>query len=143
MVGSEVTKKSGVTAGSGCHGVYRGFSACLLQLGTSMSHYTGAELHQTDIDNVCAHWEEFQACGMSVVSECRVEVRSVWDTLRSQSERLRFQSNLYSICRNHHLANQHRHAAATSHAPDDHLCFCPAHSLPLLLGVALALSSGW
>ncbi|MBN3325075.1 NRN1A protein, partial [Atractosteus spatula] len=74
-----------------------------------MSRYVEEELvEEQDIDNVCAHWDEFHACGMAVISECRVEVQAVWDSLRLQSENLRFHGNLYEVCRAREQSSQHR-----------------------------------
>ncbi|XP_069490048.1 neuritin-like [Ambystoma mexicanum] len=82
-----------------CENIYRGFSQCLLALSTSMSVYTEHELNSTQhLDDICAHWDEFHACGMAAMLDCRVEVQAVWDSLRRESSRLSFEGNMYELC---------------------------------------------
>ncbi|XP_039602277.1 neuritin-like [Polypterus senegalus] len=93
--------------GSRCKDIYRGFSECLLRLGDNMSQYVEQELVDSqEIDNVCAHWDEFHACGMAAISDCQLEVQGIWDSLRQESEKLNFQGNLYDLCRKRKQANQ-------------------------------------
>ncbi|KAK6467797.1 neuritin-like isoform X1 [Huso huso] len=96
-----------VAGGSPCDNIYSGFSSCLLRLGENMGQYVEQELRDSqEIDNVCAHWDEFHACGMAAISGCQLEVQSVWDSLRRESEKLNFQGNLYDLCRRREQANQ-------------------------------------
>ncbi|MBN3283193.1 NRN1 protein, partial [Polyodon spathula] len=72
-----------------------------------MAQYVEQELRDSqEIDNVCAHWDEFHACGMASISGCQLEVQSVWDSLRRESEKLSVQGNLYNLCRRQEQTNQ-------------------------------------
>ncbi|XP_069094289.1 neuritin-like isoform X1 [Pleurodeles waltl] len=97
-----VANPSSSAASTRCEHIYRGFSECLLALSTHMSVYTEEELNSTqNLDNICAHWEEFHACGMAAMLDCRVEVQAVWDSLRRESTRLSFEGNMYEMCASH------------------------------------------
>nr|XP_006012407.2 PREDICTED: breast cancer anti-estrogen resistance protein 1-like [Latimeria chalumnae] len=90
---------SQVPGGSHCKNIYRGFSECMLRLGNNMEKYADMEISDPqDLDNICAHWDEFHACAMAALSECKVGTQLVWNSLRRESEKLSFQGNLYEVC---------------------------------------------
>ncbi|XP_020839749.1 neuritin-like [Phascolarctos cinereus] len=74
-----------------CLQVYRGFSACVLQLGSSMAEAQG-------LPAVCGYWEEFHACALTTLQDCEEEATLIWETLKKESRNLHFPGNLFELC---------------------------------------------
>uniref|UniRef100_A0A3B5MK45 Neuritin 1b n=1 Tax=Xiphophorus couchianus TaxID=32473 RepID=A0A3B5MK45_9TELE len=73
-----------------CENVYRDFSECVLELGESMDNYQ---------ENVTSdHWEAFHTCALTALSDCQQEVSSIWETLKQDSRKIRFQGSLFDLC---------------------------------------------
>ncbi|XP_043914087.1 neuritin-A-like [Protopterus annectens] len=82
-----------------CGSIYKGFSECLLRLGDSISQYAEQEITDPQqLDNICSHWDDFHLCAMAAMLECRLEAQVMWDSLREESKKLRFEGNLYELC---------------------------------------------
>ncbi|XP_068927955.1 neuritin-B-like [Petaurus breviceps papuanus] len=74
-----------------CLQVYRGFSACVLQLGSSVAEAQG-------LPAVCGYWEEFHACALTTLQDCEEEAALIWETLKKESRNLHFPGNLFELC---------------------------------------------
>uniref|UniRef100_A0A7N4PR34 Neuritin 1 like n=1 Tax=Sarcophilus harrisii TaxID=9305 RepID=A0A7N4PR34_SARHA len=74
-----------------CLQVYRGFSACVLQLGSSMAEAQG-------LPAVCGYWEEFHACALTTLQDCEEEATLIWETLKKEFRNLQFPGNLFDLC---------------------------------------------
>ncbi|XP_072489823.1 neuritin-like [Notamacropus eugenii] len=74
-----------------CLQVYRGFSACVLQLGSSMTEAQG-------LRTVCGYWEEFHACALTSLQDCEEEAILIWEMLKKESRNLHFPGNLFELC---------------------------------------------
>uniref|UniRef100_A0A3Q2Z4S1 Neuritin 1-like b n=1 Tax=Hippocampus comes TaxID=109280 RepID=A0A3Q2Z4S1_HIPCM len=44
------------------------------------------------------HWEAFHTCALTALSDCQQEVSSIWETLRQDSRKMRFQGSLFDLC---------------------------------------------
>uniref|UniRef100_A0A8B9F363 Neuritin 1 like n=1 Tax=Amazona collaria TaxID=241587 RepID=A0A8B9F363_9PSIT len=75
-------------AGAGmCDTIYKGFASCLISLGDSM-----------ELDTICKSWDDFHACASEVLSSCPEEAAAIWESLRQESRKNRFQGNLQELC---------------------------------------------
>lgn len=45
-----------------------------------------------------SHWEAFHTCALTALSDCQEEVSSIWETLRQDSRKMRFQGSLFDLC---------------------------------------------
>ncbi|XP_008318303.1 neuritin-like [Cynoglossus semilaevis] len=81
-----------------CENVYKDFSDCVLELGESMDNYQENVTSQTGVAAVCSHWETFHTCALTALSDCQEEVSSIWETLRQDSRKMRFQGSLFDLC---------------------------------------------
>uniref|UniRef100_A0A3Q3RT60 Neuritin 1b n=1 Tax=Mastacembelus armatus TaxID=205130 RepID=A0A3Q3RT60_9TELE len=68
-----------------CENIYKDFSDCVLELGESMDNYQ---------ENVTT----FHTCALTALSDCQEEVSSIWETLRQDSRKMRFQGSLFDLC---------------------------------------------
>uniref|UniRef100_A0A8U8BTF8 Uncharacterized protein n=1 Tax=Geospiza parvula TaxID=87175 RepID=A0A8U8BTF8_GEOPR len=93
-----------LAAGPACAGAYRGLSDCVLKLGDSMATYEEEE--GLDFAKgltvwclpVCRYWDEFHTCALTVLWECQKEAAAVWEMLRSESRKTKFQGSLFDLC---------------------------------------------
>uniref|UniRef100_A0A8C4S962 Uncharacterized protein n=1 Tax=Erpetoichthys calabaricus TaxID=27687 RepID=A0A8C4S962_ERPCA len=46
---------------------------------------------------VC-HWETFHTCATAALSECQEEAGKIWETLKEESKKIRFQGSLFDLC---------------------------------------------
>ena len=46
----------------------------------------------------CSHWEAFHTCALTALSDCQEEVGPIWETLREDSRKIRFQGSLFDLC---------------------------------------------
>lgn len=81
-----------------CENVYKDFSDCVLQLGQSMDNYQENVTSERGVAAVCDHWENFHTCALTALSDCQEEVSSIWETLRQDSKKMRFQGSLFDLC---------------------------------------------
>ncbi|KAG7495134.1 hypothetical protein JOB18_044864 [Solea senegalensis] len=81
-----------------CENVYRDFSECVLVLGDSMDNYQENVTSERGVAAVCSHWEAFHTCALTALSDCQEEVSSIWETLRQDSRKMRFQGSLFDLC---------------------------------------------
>ncbi|XP_036387549.1 neuritin-like [Megalops cyprinoides] len=115
---------AGVSAEVKCGSIYKGFSDCVLELGESMANYQEEENTEKGVEVVCSHWEAFHSCATTALAECQEEVGRIWERLKEDSKKIRFQGSLFDLC-------------SPSAAP----CLgSSSYSLPLLL-LLLALGS--
>ncbi|XP_064321227.1 neuritin-like [Phalacrocorax carbo] len=85
--------------GTACTNVYQGFSRCVLKLGENMAVYEemdGTELQ--GLHQVCGYWDEFHTCALTVLWECHKEAADVWEMLRRESRKIKFQGSLFDLC---------------------------------------------
>ncbi|XP_017271318.1 neuritin-like [Kryptolebias marmoratus] len=81
-----------------CENVYRDFSECVLELGESMDNYQENVTSESGVAAVCSHWEDFHTCALTALSDCKEEVSFIWETLRQDSRKFRFQGSLFDLC---------------------------------------------
>ncbi|KAM9759096.1 neuritin-like [Menidia menidia] len=81
-----------------CENVYKDFSDCVLELGESMDNYQENVTSESGVAAVCSHWEAFHTCALTALSDCQEEVSSIWETLRQDSRKIRFQGSLFDLC---------------------------------------------
>uniref|UniRef100_A0A8C5X6M5 Neuritin 1 n=1 Tax=Malurus cyaneus samueli TaxID=2593467 RepID=A0A8C5X6M5_9PASS len=91
-------------AGPSCADAYRGLSDCVLKLGDSMATYEEEE----GLDSAkgltvwclpgCRYWDEFHTCALTALWECQKEAAAVWEMLRRESRKNRFQGSLFDLC---------------------------------------------
>uniref|UniRef100_A0A3B5MLS3 Uncharacterized protein n=1 Tax=Xiphophorus couchianus TaxID=32473 RepID=A0A3B5MLS3_9TELE len=89
-----------------CENVYRDFSECVLELGESMDNYQ-ENLPRVQFLTILrfahSHWEAFHTCALTALSDCQQEVSSIWETLKQDSRKIRFQGSLFDLCSVTHL----------------------------------------
>uniref|UniRef100_A0A8C3UMC2 Neuritin 1 n=1 Tax=Catharus ustulatus TaxID=91951 RepID=A0A8C3UMC2_CATUS len=93
-----------LAAGPACADAYRGLSDCVLKLGDSMATYEEEE----GLDFAkgltvwclpgCRYWDEFHTCALTVLWECQKEAAAVWEMLRRESRKTKFQGSLFDLC---------------------------------------------
>ncbi|XP_078104346.1 neuritin-like [Sander vitreus] len=81
-----------------CENIYKDFSDCVLELGESMDNYQENVTSERGVEAVCSHWEAFHTCALTALSDCQKEVSSIWETLRQDSMKMRFQGSLFDLC---------------------------------------------
>ncbi|KAJ7999527.1 hypothetical protein DPEC_G00195350 [Dallia pectoralis] len=81
-----------------CVNIYRDFSDCVLELGESMDNYQENVTSEMGVEAVCSHWEAFHTCALNALSGCQAEVGTIWETLREDSRKIRFQGSLFDLC---------------------------------------------
>ncbi|CAB1315193.1 unnamed protein product, partial [Coregonus sp. 'balchen'] len=81
-----------------CENIYRDFSDCVLELGEGMDNYQENVTSEMGVEVVCSHWEAFHTCALTALSRCQEEVGSIWETLREDSRKIRFQGSLFDLC---------------------------------------------
>lgn len=89
---------SGDPADVKCENIYKDFSDCVLELGESMDNYQENVTSERGVAAVCSHWEAFHTCALTALSDCQQEVSSIWETLRQDSRKIRFQGSLFDLC---------------------------------------------
>ncbi|KAI1891048.1 hypothetical protein AGOR_G00159880 [Albula goreensis] len=116
---------AGVSAEVKCGGIYKGFSDCVLELGEGMANYQEEEDSENGVQIVCGHWEAFHSCATTALSQCQEDVSRIWERLKEDSKKIRFQGSLFDLC-------------TPSTAPGLHT---QTHAQPLLLLLLLLLTS--
>ncbi|KAK0145541.1 Neuritin [Merluccius polli] len=81
-----------------CEKIYKDFSDCVLELGDSMDNYQENVTSERGVEAVCSHWEAFHTCALTALSDCQEEVGPIWETLREDSRKIRFQGSLFDLC---------------------------------------------
>ncbi|CAF96841.1 unnamed protein product [Tetraodon nigroviridis] len=81
-----------------CENIYKDFSDCFLELGERMNNYQENVTSEKGVAAVCSHWEEFHTCALTALADCQGEVSSIWETLRQDSKKMRFQGSLFDLC---------------------------------------------
>ncbi|CAL8356263.1 neuritin [Gadus morhua] len=81
-----------------CEKIYKDFSDCVLELGESMDNYQENVTSERGVEAVCSHWEAFHTCALTALSDCQEEVGPIWETLREDSRKIRFQGSLFDLC---------------------------------------------
>lgn len=87
-----------VSADVKCESIYKDFSDCVLELGASMDNQAENVTSEKGVEAVCGHWDAFHSCALAALSECQEEVGPIWETLRADSKKLRFQGSLFDLC---------------------------------------------
>ncbi|XP_007887783.2 neuritin 1-like a [Callorhinchus milii] len=82
-----------------CNHIYKGFAECLLKLGESLTRSMEEEGEEVkELDTVCRSWDDFHSCADSVLEGCPDEAASIWESLRKESKKLKFEGNLHELC---------------------------------------------
>ncbi|XP_075997461.1 neuritin-like [Genypterus blacodes] len=105
---------SGDSADVKCENIYKDFSDCVLELGESMDNYQENVTSERGVEAVCSHWEAFHTCALTALSDCQEEVSSIWETLREDSKKIRFQGSLFDLCSPSSSPSLQFHMAALS-----------------------------
>ncbi|KAG5274654.1 hypothetical protein AALO_G00138670 [Alosa alosa] len=87
-----------VSADVKCENIYKDFSDCVLELGESMDNQQENVTSEKGVEAVCSHWEAFHSCALTALSDCQEEAGPIWETLRADSRKLRFQGSLFDLC---------------------------------------------
>ncbi|KAK1157862.1 hypothetical protein AOXY_G24038 [Acipenser oxyrinchus oxyrinchus] len=87
-----------VSAEVKCGNIYKGFSDCVLKLGEDMAAYQEEQESEQGLKVVCSHWEAFHVCATTALSECQEEAGRIWETLKEESKKIRFQGSLFDLC---------------------------------------------
>ncbi|XP_061074753.1 neuritin-like [Conger conger] len=89
---------AGASAEVKCGSIYKGFSECVLELGEGMATYQEEENSENGVQIVCGHWEAFHTCATTALSECQEDVSRIWERLKEDSKKIRFQGSLFDLC---------------------------------------------
>ncbi|CAM5095874.1 unnamed protein product [Natator depressus] len=82
-----------------CENIYQGFSNCVLKLGENMASYEEDNRDKVQgLNTVCGYWDEFHMCTMTALWECQKEAASIWETLKKESRKIKFQGSLFDLC---------------------------------------------
>jgi len=46
----------------------------------------------------CRYWDEFHTCALTVLWECQREAAAIWEMLRRESRKIKFQGSLFDLC---------------------------------------------
>ncbi|KAJ6661133.1 hypothetical protein lerEdw1_016934 [Lerista edwardsae] len=48
----------------------------------------------------CLHryWDEFHTCAVTALWECQVEAATIWEMLKKESRKIKFQGSLFDLC---------------------------------------------
>lgn len=46
----------------------------------------------------CRYWDEFHACALTALWECQKEAAAIWEVLRRESRKIKFQGSLFDLC---------------------------------------------
>ncbi|KAK2529258.1 neuritin-like [Columba livia] len=88
-----------LASGIACHNVYQDLSECILKLGENMATYEEADgIELQGLHRVCGYWDEFHTCALTALRECQKEAAAVWEMLRRESRKLKFQGSLFDLC---------------------------------------------
>ncbi|KAJ8358626.1 hypothetical protein SKAU_G00151510 [Synaphobranchus kaupii] len=53
---------------------------------------------ESGVQVVCSHWETFHSCATTALSECQEDVSRIWERLKEDSKKIRFQGSLFDLC---------------------------------------------
>uniref|UniRef100_A0A8C8REK8 Neuritin n=1 Tax=Pelusios castaneus TaxID=367368 RepID=A0A8C8REK8_9SAUR len=82
-----------------CENIYQGFSNCVLKLGENMASYEEQDGDGPQgLHTVCGYWDEFHMCAVTALWECQKEAASIWETLKKESRKIKFQGSLFDLC---------------------------------------------
>uniref|UniRef100_A0A803XMR8 Neuritin 1 n=1 Tax=Meleagris gallopavo TaxID=9103 RepID=A0A803XMR8_MELGA len=46
----------------------------------------------------CRYWDEFHVCALTALWECQKEAAAIWEMLRKESRKIKFQGSLFDLC---------------------------------------------
>ncbi|XP_060628192.2 neuritin-like [Anolis sagrei] len=93
-----------LTAEAQCQNIYQDFSDCILKLGENMASYEEEEEEEEEktpvqgLHVVCGYWDEFHTCAMTALWECQREAVTIWEMLKKESTKIKFQGSLFDLC---------------------------------------------
>ncbi|XP_040506723.1 TP53-target gene 5 protein isoform X3 [Gallus gallus] len=88
-----------LASSTACSNVYRRVSDCVLKLGESMATYGEEDsMELQGLRRVCGYWDEFHACALTALWECQKEAAAIWEMLRKESRKIKFQGSLFDLC---------------------------------------------
>uniref|UniRef100_A0A8C9G7T9 Uncharacterized protein n=1 Tax=Pavo cristatus TaxID=9049 RepID=A0A8C9G7T9_PAVCR len=44
------------------------------------------------------YWDEFHVCALTALWECQKEAAAIWEMLRKESQKIKFQGSLFDLC---------------------------------------------
>ncbi|NXU56398.1 NRN1A protein, partial [Turnix velox] len=44
------------------------------------------------------YWDEFHMCALAVLWECQKEKVAIWEMMRRESQKIKFQGSLFDLC---------------------------------------------
>ncbi|XP_063206246.1 neuritin-like [Chroicocephalus ridibundus] len=47
---------------------------------------------------VPGYWDEFHTCALTALWECQKEAVAIWEMLRRESQKIKFQGSLFDLC---------------------------------------------
>ncbi|XP_042317932.1 neuritin-like [Sceloporus undulatus] len=89
-----------LTAEAPCETIYQDFSDCILKLGENMASYEEEE-EKSQVQGllpVCRYWDEFHTCAMTALWECQKEAVTIWEMLKRESRKIKFEGSLFDLC---------------------------------------------
>ncbi|XP_053102428.1 neuritin-like [Hemicordylus capensis] len=94
-----------LTAETQCENIYQDFSDCILKLGENMASYEEEEGDEEEegsqmqgLYTVCGYWDEFHSCAVTALWECQKEAATIWEMLKKESRKIKFQGSLFDLC---------------------------------------------
>ncbi|XP_026553099.1 neuritin-like [Pseudonaja textilis] len=102
-----------LTAETQCENIYQDFSGCILKLGENMARYE-EEAEEDKVNRqsllqglqvVCGYWNEFHNCVMATLWVCQKEMVTVWEKLKKESRKIKFEGNLFDLCISNNYQN--------------------------------------
>ncbi|XP_009565869.2 neuritin isoform X1 [Cuculus canorus] len=88
-----------LASGTACANIYQGFSDCVLKLGKNMATYREVDgVKLQELHRVCGYWDEFHMCALAALWECQKEAVAIWEMLRRESRKIKFQGSLFDLC---------------------------------------------
>uniref|UniRef100_R4G9I0 Neuritin 1 n=1 Tax=Anolis carolinensis TaxID=28377 RepID=R4G9I0_ANOCA len=93
-----------LTAEAQCQNIYQDFSDCILKLGENMANhvylllFNSKELKESSFSSCYRYWDEFHTCAMTALWECQREAVTIWEMLKKESTKIKFQGSLFDLC---------------------------------------------
>uniref|UniRef100_A0A8C6VEK9 Neuritin n=1 Tax=Naja naja TaxID=35670 RepID=A0A8C6VEK9_NAJNA len=97
-----------LTAETQCENIYQDFSGCILKLGENMARYEEEAEEDKASQNakqICKYWNEFHNCAMATLWVCQKEMVTVWEKLKKESRKIKFEGNLFDLCTSSNYQN--------------------------------------
>uniref|UniRef100_A0A670YM47 Neuritin 1 n=1 Tax=Pseudonaja textilis TaxID=8673 RepID=A0A670YM47_PSETE len=94
-----------LTAETQCENIYQDFSGCILKLGENMARYEEEAEEDKVNRQSLLYWNEFHNCVMATLWVCQKEMVTVWEKLKKESRKIKFEGNLFDLCISNNYQN--------------------------------------